>query len=135
MGWIDKAYNRVWKVTKGNRGSNEHVAVRTGMVFLPGQGEGEVIMGLVNNGAPKAFQVAYLTWNETESKLYGTVTAGAEGTTYSLEVARDSDCSDEMIREGLCSRRDRPVIKCEFTGTPSVGAGGGSGGGTWHAED
>ena len=142
MGWIDEIFDREWKVTKGDRAANRHVAVRTGVVFRRGEEQNDVVMELRNNGAPNAWREGNLHWDPASKKLYGTVTskrggnanANANAKTYRIEISREPNCTDEMIVDGLCSRRDKPVIKCDFTDHPSVGANGGRGG-TWHAED
>lgn len=135
MSWIEKAYDRIWRVTKGNRGANEHVSVNSGVVFLEDEDRGEVLIGLISNGAPKPFRFARLQWDAADKKLRGPVRSRG-GTTYQLEVSRDTDCTEEMIREGICGTVGKRVLRFDIEANPSVGAqGAGSGGGTWHAED
>ena len=143
MGLMDEIFEREWQVTKGDRAANRHVSIRTGVVFRPGDQPNDVVMEMRNNGAPNAWREGNLQWDPASNKLYGTVTSNrgsgngnpnANGKTYRIEISRAPNCTDEMIIDGLCSQRGKPVIKCDFTDRPSAGANGGRGG-TWHAED
>ena len=143
MAWVDKIYDRVWHVTRGDRGANEHVSVRSVIVFLAdenqGQGSGKtrIMMGFMKNGAPKAFRRAKLTWNPDTEELTGKITARGKGnsTTYRLAVTFEPPCNEQMIRDGICGMVDRAVLKFELEANPGLSAQGGGGGGTWHAED
>ena len=149
MSLIDEIYNREWQVTKGDRAANRHVSIRTGVVFRKGDQPNDIVMELRNNGAPNAWREGHLHWDPESGMLYGTITsnrgngngnpnananANANAKTYRVEISRAPNCTDEMIIDGLCSRREKRVIKCDFTDRPSAGANGGRGG-TWHAED
>ena len=143
MAWVEQIFDRVWHVTRGNRGANEHVSVRTDIVFLAddeqerGAGKRKIMMGFMKNGAPKAFRRARLTWDPNKEELSGKITARARGgsTTYGLVISLEPPCNAEMIREGICGRVDKSVLKFEIEANRSLGAQGGGGGGTWHAED
>jgi hypothetical protein len=143
MAWVDDIFDRVWHVTRGNRGANEHVSVRSGIVFLAddekphGAGKKKIMMGIMRNGAPKAFRRAKLTWDPDKESLTGKITARGRGdsTTYRLAVTFEPPCNEQMIREGICGMVDRAVLKFEIEANPGLSAQGGGGGGTWHAED
>jgi hypothetical protein len=143
MAWVDEIFDRVWHVTRGNRGANEHVSVRCDIVFLAddekehGSGKRKIMMGFMKNGAPKAFRRARLTWDPDKEELTGKITARGRGgsTTYGLAVSPEPPCNENMIREGICGRVDKAVLKFEIEANRSLSAQGGGGGGTWHAED
>ncbi len=137
MGWIDRIFDRVWHVTRGDEGANEHVSVRSGIVFFDDQDDGSVFMGLINNGSPSPFRMARLTWDKQAEALRGPITSRARGngTSYQLTVTRMQNCNQQMIRQGLCSTPGKPVLRFEIEAFPSAGAHGGGSGGTWHAED
>lgn len=143
MAWVDRIYDRVWHVTKGNRGANEHVSVRSDIVFLPDEGQGQgggktkIMMGVMKNGAPKAFGRARLTWDPATEELTGKITARGRGdsTTYRLKITLEPPCNEEMIRDGICGNVDKAVLKFDIEANPGLSAQGGGGGGSWHAED
>ncbi len=80
MGWIDRIFDRVWHVTRGDDGANEHVSVRSGIVFFDDQYNDSVFMGLINNGAPTPFRMARLTRDEDSGVLRGPITSRSRGT-------------------------------------------------------
>jgi hypothetical protein len=137
MSWTKRLFDRVWRVTTRDAGASGHVATGCTVVFLEDDEANEVVMGLVGNGAPRPFGIAHLTRTPGDQMLTGPITArgGAPGTTYRLEVTQGRPCDPEAIREGICSSPGKHVIRFEISANSTVGAQGGPGGGTWHAED
>lgn len=137
MSWTKRLFDRVWRVTTRNAGAREHVAAGCTVVFLEDDEAGEVVMGLVGNGAPRPFGMARLIRTPQDRMLTGSITArgGAPETTYRLEVTDDRACDLESIRNGICSSPGKKVLRFEIFDNSTVGAQGGPGGGTWHAED
>ena len=125
--------DKLWRVTRGEGDTGNHVAVRSGIVFVEDEDNpGRIIMAVVGNGARRPFRFASLTSHNDE--LTGTITAPGQQR-FQLRVGAPAACDANAISEGNCSSKSKHLILFEFTPTPSVGAHGGGGGGTWYAED
>ena len=129
---IDKEWAEANDSVKVTSASDQNAST----ISLEANGTGPFKLTSHEAGVKTTFEANADWWDAANKKLHGTVATRSRGNgkTYRVTLTREHDCDDDMIVDGLCSKRGKPVIKCEFTDAPSVGANG-SGGGTWHAED